>query len=511
MSDAQQDKLKAIQLREKLPSQVIFRRATLLHVREVLELPLHHRTRVICQLKTSESLLGACDPRKGLSKAEIAEKVGRSEHWVKRRGHGKLHPTWDEKKLLHDYNKRPLSQRVIVFDPSMYVYIYIYICIGFRIEPFWGEAPGIAENPKCRKEGTPRIAIPPSPTWHRRRRRLRARARKQIWAARSKGRPGPLRAAAYLAAHHSRPQYRELMSGNKWREPWQRDSAEDTYQSYYTDKSARSKGGKGWGYWRGSWGSPRASHGQQERYDTVQLPQERPQPQPCLSLFAGDTIAPSAPPTMKEIQKYLTQAQRADTKLRKLREEQDKRSKQWAAYEQQMKQKFAKQRKLFEADLQRIAREANEAAEQGQLAAQLVKEVVNYGRVEAEDTMEEDNEAWDNLMRGEQDERLQDGFLKMALHATARQEASARLQGTSTAAVVRSSAEMGPDPFTRTGGPPTGAAHQGIGHRRVSCHTLVRGPDRHGWLVHELRAGGSLPWLHPVVPSRSASYRLLRG
>ena len=127
MSDAQQDKLKAIQLREKLPSQVIFRRATLLHVREVLELPLHHRTRVICQLKTSESLLGACDPRKGLSKAEIAEKVGRSEHWVKRRGHGKLHPTWDEKKLLHDYNKRPLSQRVIVFDPSMYVYIYVYI------------------------------------------------------------------------------------------------------------------------------------------------------------------------------------------------------------------------------------------------------------------------------------------------------------------------------------------------------------------------------------------------
>ena len=253
------------------------------------------------------------------------------------------------------------------------------------------------------------------------------------------------------------------MSGNKWREPWQRDSAEDTYQSYYTDKSAKSKGGKGWGYWRGSWGSPRASHGQQERYDTVQLPQERPQPQPCLSLFAGDTTAPSAPPTMKEIQKYLTQAQRADTKLRKLREEQDKGSKQWAAYEQQMKQKFAKQRKLFEADLQRIAREANEAAEQGQLAAQRVKEVVNYGRVEAEDTMEEDNEAWDNLMRGEQDERLQDGFLKMALHATARQEASARLQGTSTAAVVRSSAEMGPDPFTRAGGPPTGAAHQGIG------------------------------------------------
>ena len=41
-------------------------------------------------------------------------------------------------------------------------------------------------------------------------------------------------------------------------------------------------------------------------YDTVQLPQERAQPQQCLSLFNSDQAYSSAPSTVKEIQKFLS-------------------------------------------------------------------------------------------------------------------------------------------------------------------------------------------------------------
>ena len=149
--------------------------------------------------------------------------------------------------------------------------------------------------------------------------------------------------------------------------------------------------------------------------------------------------------------------------MRKLKEEQDKKSKQWAVYEQQMKQKFAKQRKLFEADLQRIAKEANEAAEQGQLAAQRVKEVVNKGHVEPEEAMEDDGEAWDVLMKGDRDEQLQEGFLKIALQATVRTEEPRAPPGAQMAATRAAAAALGPDPLATHGGAMQGMAPAGYG------------------------------------------------
>ena len=138
-----------------------------------------------------------------------------------------------------------------------------------------------------------------------------------------------------------------------------------------------------------------------------------------------------------------------DTRLRKLKQEQDKKSKQWAVYEQQMKQKFAKQRKLFEADLQRIAKEANEAAEQGQLAAQRVKEVVNHGYVEPAEAMEDDDEAWDALMKGDKDEQLQESFLKIALQATTRTEEPRASSGVRSVAACTATTALGAVPWPR--------------------------------------------------------------
>ena len=57
-----------------------------------------------------------------------------------------------------------------------------------------------------------------SPPWHRRRRQQRAKARRSIWAARSRGLPGPRRAALLLLRHHTAPVYRELMGRGKDRQ-----------------------------------------------------------------------------------------------------------------------------------------------------------------------------------------------------------------------------------------------------------------------------------------------------
>ena len=208
------------------------------------------------------------------------------------------------------------------------------------------------------------------------------------------------------------------MSGGNRNPAWKKNGASESYQGYHGGRGAQQKDGKYWDYWQGSWSSPRGARSTSDRYDAVMIPDDKPQPLPSTGYFAGEDVPASAPPAMKEIQKYLTQAQRADTKLRKLREEQDKKSRMWAAYEKMMKQKFARQRRAFEADLQRIAKDAQEAAEHGQQAAMKVKEVALTGFVARDDPMEEDSAAWEALISGEREEPMQDGFLKVALQAT---------------------------------------------------------------------------------------------
>ena len=288
------------------------------------------------------------------------------------------------------------------------------------------------------------------------------------------------------------------MSGKR-QPPWMRGQAEDDYQSHYDGRGNKPRGGKNWDYWHGTWGSAKGQQAPQERYDAVQIPQERAPQQSGLSLFTGEADSSGTPTTMKEIQKYLSQAQRADTRLRKLKEEQDKKSKQWSAYEQQMKQKFAKQRKLFEADLQRIAKEASEAAEQGQLAAKKVKEVVTRGYAEPEVPMEAEDDEWDALINGDQDQQLQDGFLKIALRATARAEEQRLAPPLHTGRIP-----VGP----ARGAPATGmAAPTGLGPppglTAVAAHGLPSG-------CAEGTYTGNGP-VDPYMASSSGAYQKLRN
>ena len=78
----------------------------------------------------------------------------------------------------------------------------------------------------------PVVAIAPwSPSWHRNQRRLRAKIRKRIWTARCSGSSASSKDLLRIAAHHTRPNYRELR---------------------HISMSETWRGSGGWGYWQGA-------------------------------------------------------------------------------------------------------------------------------------------------------------------------------------------------------------------------------------------------------------------
>eukprot|EP00439_Symbiodinium_sp_Y106_P017696 s772_g2.t1 len=215
-------------------------------------------------------------------------------------------------------------------------------------------------------------------------------------------------------AHHSRPVFRERMSGKR-QSSWKPQGRDYGYHQDWQQGHSRGQG-KGWDLWRGSWPSSQGQRQQEERYDKTVLPEPKAQAQPSMELLAGAFVPGGSPSLMQEIQKQLTSARRADTKMRKLKEEQEHKTKLWKAYEEDMKKKFSKQKRLFEADLERIDQEAQHAAAQGQQAAQNVKDLVNLGKVGTPEPMDQDDAAWDALVQQDQEEQ-HDSFLGAALRA----------------------------------------------------------------------------------------------
>ena len=82
---------------------------------------------------------------------------------------------------------------------------------------------------------------------------------------------------------------------------------------------------------------------------------------------------------MSAIQKSLTTARKADGRTRRLQDEKKKRKKQWELWVTQQKQNYTKQKKQFEADLQRLDAELAQTAESGANAAVRIREIVLGG------------------------------------------------------------------------------------------------------------------------------------
>ncbi|CAE7483364.1 unnamed protein product, partial [Symbiodinium microadriaticum] len=184
----------------------------------------------------------------------------------------------------------------------------------------------------------------------------------RIHGAHLKGVRPPLASLLALQQHHSRPLYKELRMGGK--RGWGRGGGNGYASSSWNDKQGK------WAYWKGTW-SPR-HRAEEERYDQVQLRMEASEQDP-RDAGGGKTAF------LLAVQKAVTLARRHDVKLRKLTEEQDSRRKLWKQYVEDIKRKFAKQKREFEADIQKLEADKISTLEAGQMAAAQVKAIIASG------------------------------------------------------------------------------------------------------------------------------------
>ncbi|CAE7903521.1 ML4 [Symbiodinium sp. KB8] len=163
-----------------------------------------------------------------------------------------------------------------------------------------------------------------------------------------------------------------------------------------------------WQLWRGSW-SPRQKA---DRYDSVAVATSAAPTQPVATASGSGKSE-----LMKEIQRYLSSARRADTRVRKLGEEKLTRGAQWEKWAKEAKEKFIRQRKQYESDLLRIDECIALATKEGQDASQMVQALVDHGlAAKKPQEMPEAEAMWDSMMEVD-DLESETGFMREALIA----------------------------------------------------------------------------------------------
>ena len=290
-------------------------------------------------------------------------------------------------------------------------------------------------------------AIKGSPGWHRRERLRRSKARRRVHSARKAGRWPPSSALELLQQHHTKPQYRELAipmgkrggSGGRGR-----GHAYDGYSQAGWDYSGNS-GRRQWNLWKGAW-SPRHGRHSEERYDQVELKPQAHQSE--LGVSDGSLLS--------GIQRALTAAKKHDVRVRKLTEERQTRQKQFAQYTEDVKLKYAKQKKAFLEDMARIDEEQRVAAEAGHMAAAQVKALV-AGRAPAvapSPTLDRET-AWKELWEATGQLPQPTGFLREALSAAGMTaDAEGDLQATLGEHITAQSVKVVPGAEAFFGAPP---------------------------------------------------------
>eukprot|EP00439_Symbiodinium_sp_Y106_P019543 s3124_g2.t1 len=137
-------------------------------------------------------------------------------------------------------------------------------------------------------------------------------------------------------------------------------------------------------------------------------------------------------------QKFLTQARKAEGRARKLREDQAHRDQQWEAWAKSMKTTYVKQRKQYEADSAKAATDLQEALDAGRQAAHNV-ELVVAGQLPFRQPDPTDDHSWEDFLETPDTSQQGEAFMKEALAAAQRaglgaHQASATMPGATTAA-----------------------------------------------------------------------------
>ncbi|OLP83546.1 hypothetical protein AK812_SmicGene35685 [Symbiodinium microadriaticum] len=108
------------------------------------------------------------------------------------------------------------------------------------------------------------------------------------------------------------------------------------------------------------------------------------------------------------------EARRIDTRVRKIGEEKEKRTKQWEVYAKDMRQKYLKQQQVFQQDMEKLEQEEALARTAGADAAQLVTDIVNRRQRPAPVAVETGPDAWDQLLQTDMEVEEAHGFLAQA-------------------------------------------------------------------------------------------------
>ncbi|CAE7276267.1 unnamed protein product [Symbiodinium sp. KB8] len=240
--------------------------------------------------------------------------------------------------------------------------------------------------------------------WHRTLRKKRSRARKRILSHRLAGDIPWQRDIRLLERHHSAPKYLPLSRlhmgrREKWANNW-------SDRGYHKEQDQRP-----WRLWSGSWSaSPQGRTNSHTRYDRVQLPTEKPTREE-----PGEIATSHRAEWMREIQKMVTTARKADGRIRKLKEEIAKREMQWKVYEKQKRAEFLEQKQNFQNDMKKLQEEIDQANQQGVDASEEVQELVAKG-VKPKPASAEEADAWEELLTAG-DGQEATGFLRDALTA----------------------------------------------------------------------------------------------
>ena len=123
---------------------------------------------------------------------------------------------------------------------------------------------------------------------------------------------------------------------DKWSNDWAHDEA----------------AGRPWPIWPGSWAeSPKPKAGHKLRYDRTPVPAAESQKTRKGPTEPG---ASGGGDLMREIQKMVSTARRADRRVRRLKEEKDKKEAQWRAFEKTSRPDLMQQRRQYESELRKI-------------------------------------------------------------------------------------------------------------------------------------------------------------
>ena len=174
-----------------------------------------------------------------------------------------------------------------------------------------------------------------------------------------------------------------------------------------------------WRLWQGAWSaSPKGGGGtgQRQRYDQMPLPADTTTGRTTES----DPERSGRGAFMKEIQRIVTAARKADGRVRRLQEERSRREVQWKEFERKSRADFLEEKQKYTADLQRLEDDIEAAKQQGADASEEVQTLVATGmraREAPQAAVAPDD--WDALITAEGTDEPS-GFLRDALVAAER-------------------------------------------------------------------------------------------